>query len=465
MINSEVFMNQKEINRRQIVVWEGGDSKGWKVTIVKDKETGETLLREETLNNEPYIPSEEESNQYNAKLPTNDKNVENIEVRDTKTGEITKTLNKAQELNLTQGLSILVPESEIQSWQKTLLPTENFNEEEKKQMKQAIEKIIENNQSELISVTEVAQALELIISTQGVIPQKFYKNLDKNDEFNVVRLLADKIYHLQKLLDSLTIIKQGETTTYLLQSEIKDSKDNSIKLEHRLQATTEEEAIKLGKIIKKKLNGIALKVCLGCWAIANEKGNFTFTCPLTALMDRCNPNRNVYFNTEEKAEFYESIRILENTKFVITKFYKKTGRKEQYESYELKLLEIHKHSGEKDEPPTYLTLSVFNPNNLPYKEKLAFVGVGVKHKTLELHADDTSLATVIQIRKNQMMHDEYISLTRDLLIEKAGLAKTNKSNKSHANKLLLNKLKRLSDGGIILSLPQKITDVIALKVR
>lgn len=88
-------------------------------------------------------------------------------------------------------------------------------------------------------------------------------------------------------------------------------------------------------------------------------------------MDRCNPSRNVcILQYRRKSGVLSENRILQNTKFVITKFYKTTGKKEQDESCELKLLEIHMHNREKDEPPTY-------------SEKLAFVGIGVKHKTFE----------------------------------------------------------------------------------
>ena len=155
--------------------------------------------------------------------------------------------------------------------------------------------------------------------------------------------------------------------------------------------------------------------------------------------------------------------MLENTKLSYTNTFKVKG-KEKYESYEIRMLEIHKHSGDKDETPINITMTVFNSAAFQYG-KLAFVAFGVKHKTLGLHADDVFLATLFQIRKNQAMNLDVISIDRDTLIERAGLSKTNKSNKSHANKLLLNKLKRYHDAGILLSIPQKIEDTVFLKIR
>ena len=76
-------------------------------------------------------------------------------------------------------------------------------------------------------------------------------------------------------------------------------------------------------------------------------------------MNECHPDRDkeVYFNSSEKKEFYEHLRMLENTKLSYTNTFKVRG-KEKYESYEIRMLEIHKHSGDKDETPINITMTV-----------------------------------------------------------------------------------------------------------
>jgi len=51
------------------------------------------------------------------------------------------------------------------------------------------------------------------------------------------------------------------------------------------------------------------------------------------------------------------------------------------------------------------------------------------------------------------------------LIEIADLKKTNETKKSSANKRLLEKLKRLEDKGVIVKSPQKINEMVSIRIR
>lgn len=64
-------------------------------------------------------------------------------------------------------------------------------------------------------------------------------------------------------------------------------------------------------------------------------------------MNECHPDRDkeVYFNSSEKRVLLAR-RMLENTKLSYTNTFKVKG-KEKYESYEIRMLEIHKHSGDR----------------------------------------------------------------------------------------------------------------------
>ena len=185
-------------------------------------------------------------------------------------------------------------------------------------------------------------------------------------------------------------------------------------------------------------------------------------------MQICHPERNGYFSTKEKILFYEDLRSLENTKLVFSKKIKKKHlKKTMIEDYEIRLLEIEKKTGEQEEYPNQITLTILNPKILfqKQKQKMAFVSAKFNHKTLELHADDAMLAQVIQTRKSQRMNKEFLRFERNDLMEIAGLKKTNETKKAVANKSLIKKLKRLEDKGIIVSTPTKISDVVSIKIR
>jgi len=394
-----------------------------------------------------------------------------IDVVEQETGKTTKTLDKMEQLALFPDLQLMVKAEEANQWHETLSALDSCNDQDKIKVKHALEEQIQENAKKHdtmpphLQIDQVAHTLELLITGDTYeIPSDFYKNINAREEFGISRIVADMVYHLPGLLDDAKITRQGETSTYVIEAEIKNSYGHLLKLEHRLQATSNEEAERVAKLVIKRLKGIQLKIWSACWKMANTKGRYTFICPLTALMEECNPMREAYFNTSEKIEFYEHLRSLENTKFVLTKTLKSKNGKERYNSYELRLLDIHTHSGDKNEPPQQISMTILNRAALQ-NEKTTFVGVGIKNKTLELHADDTMLSTLIQTRKNQMMEAEYLKFERDSLLEIAGLGKTAKTNKTHANKLLLEKLSRLKDKGILLEIPKRINLHISLKVR
>lgn len=436
----------------------------YKKYIYFDRKTGVVLKEKDVsvIDGEEVECIESDLKKYQMRIPSNPENRHNLELFNTKTGELLENYDKGEELDVLPGISVMVTETDLNIWKAALAPIENFNNEEKEKAKQSIEKEMKENNSEL-SIEKVTETIELILS-QECIPNTFYKHTDGKEAFNVSRIIADRFSGLHALLDDLTLNQVSETS-YMVEAESKDSRGNSIKLEHRLQASSFEEAKTIGQIIIKKLQGMLIKTWLSCWKIANEKGRYTFTCPLTEIMYRCNPGRDrkVYFNKQEKIDFYENLRDLENTKFVFTKTYKKKGV-EKYESFEIRVLEIHRRVGEKDEAPSDITMTILNTAALQ-NEKTTFIGVPVKNKTLELHSDDTSLATWIQIRKNQVKNHSTLKLDREFLINLAGLSRTNNSNKTRANKLLMSKLVRLVEKDIILECPPKINDIVCLKIR
>ncbi|MBI2173588.1 MAG: hypothetical protein HYU33_00095 [Candidatus Omnitrophica bacterium] len=90
------------------------------------------------------------------------------------------------------------------------------------------------------------------------------------------------------------------------------------------------------------------------------------------------------------------------------------------------------------------------------------VGAGIKQKTLELRPEDVCLAEWIQLRKSQLMNENYITFKdRYELLKLANLEGI--KHIGMANRRLLNKLGRLKEKGIILSHPKHISFLITNK--
>lgn len=394
-----------------------------------------------------------------------------ISMYDPSTNTIARTIPKAKIIQVDGKVEIKIKEDDSKVTEDLISKVNELSLDDKERLIESIQKTcepvttLEGKQVSISTIDQVTQTIGMILTNESdEIPIDFYKTIDPKEGFGISRVAEDKIYYLPRLLENAKLVRQGDTTTYIIQSEVKDSYNNSIRLEHRLQATSPQEAEKIARLVLKRLKGIQIKIWTACWKMANTKSRYTFNCRLSELMRYCNPLREAHFNSAERADFYEHLRSLENTKFVYTKSYKKKG-KDKYDSYEIRLLEIHRHSGYKDEEaPQEITMTILNTLALQ-KEKTTFVGVEIKNRTLELHADDAMLANFIQTRKNQKMDGSHLKLERDSLMEIAGLSLTNKTKKAHANKLLLEKLGRLKEKGIILSFPKRISDSISLKVR
>jgi hypothetical protein len=298
-----------------------------------------------------------------------------------------------------------------------------LSNEEKEKLKSAIEQdtitTLEGKKLSTNTYSEIERAVDAILSSSNeLVPEDFYKSVKPSEEFGISRFVVDRFYHLPQLLSEPTLTRQPNTTTYIVSSKTNDSSGNGICLEHRFQASSPEEATKLAKLIIKRLQGVQHKIWLATWRLANELKKYTYTCALTELMRLCYPERNAYFQTKEKIEFYEHLKSLENTKIVFTRKRKKSPRsKTEVEDFiEIRALEIAKGTRKPDEKyPESITLTVLNTASLQ-NEKMAFVGAGYKHRTLELHADDTLLAQVIQTRKNQMQQSKHLKLDREYLI-------------------------------------------------
>lgn len=325
-----------------------------------------------------------------------------------------------------------------------------------------------------VSEHEIAEAIETILSGNSEqITSTFYRNIDTSEEFGVSRFVADRVYYLPKLLENATLTFVQDTS-YLVSAESKDSNGNSIKLEHRFKATSEKEAHKLYEKIYFQLAGVQLKIWLACWRLGDELRRYSYTCRLTDLMKIAYPERKGRFSVLDRTEFYDHLKSLEQTKLVFSKPKTSTSKpnpknanstkKDLFQSFEIPLLQIlSRVGGEEDKYPMQISISIMNL--FPHPGKMAFVGTAFKLKTLDLHADDTQLATWIQTRKGQRPDDAFLTIDREFLIKLSRLQRTDASNRSVATKKLLLKLQRLAAIGVIKEVPTKITKDIKLRVR
>jgi hypothetical protein len=417
----------------------------------------------------PCEPPETNGN-FSMSLNLNNPHEQNIiEVRDAETGNIVKTMDRVEEISVLDTVKLKIRASDKEQWKEALSPIDELSDENKEKIRKTVFPApIEDGNStpKLLYVDQVSRAIEDILSEQNaMIPPTFYKGINPEEGFGVERFVLDRVYHLQNLLKNIQL-DHLSGTNYLVSSEQKDSSGNSIKLEHRFQATSEQEALKLYEKIAAKLAGVQQKIWLACWSLGNKLKKFTYKCQLTELMHLTYPDRNGYFSVSDKIEFYEHLKSLEQTRFVFSKPYKKGNRKKDLRiSYTIPLISIPVQLGDGDKYPQQITLSIrsFDPD--PVHEKISHVGAEIKHKTLELHADDMQLSTWLQARKNQKQKQEFIEADLEFLFRLAGLERTAATNKSEAKRLLKNKMQRLVEKGILLGYPEKLDNPICLKIR
>lgn len=296
-----------------------------------------------------------------------------------------------------------------------------------------------------------------------LMPCSFYRNIDLSEEFGVSRFLTDRMAYLSRLLEKVSL-EYVQDCMWILVSEIKDSRNNSIRLEHRFQATSFQEAEKLYSKIASQLAGIELKIWLACWRVANDFRRLSFNCRLSKLMKVAYPETLSSFSTADKTTFFIHLRNLENTKFLFTTAYKVKKGRLLCQTIEIPLLRVIAHVGHQGGKfPEQISISLMDPDL--DVGKMLFVGAAFKNRTLELHADDTQLATWVQTRKSQRKGESLIQVDLDFLFVQGGLARTALSNRRHAKKLLQNKLRRLQDKGVICSFSSPLSEIVSLIVK
>ncbi len=266
---------------------------------------------------------------------------------DEKTNQLIKEIPRKHVL-IIDDTEIVFGHNDIGLVHDILVKVRGLSEEDKKKLKETLSKpnsirTLHGKNKSKAEYNEVKEAVEDIISTPKEAQEDLYKSIDRSQEFGISRFVADRVYHLPKLLQEPTIARQEGTNIYIVRAETGDSRGNTIKLEHRFPSKSEDAANETAKIVIQRLQTVQHKIWLAAWQLANKLGRLTYTCHLTNLMQICHPGREGYFSTKEKIQFYEDLRSLENTKLVFSKKIKtKRGKQPIIEDYEIRLLEIEK---------------------------------------------------------------------------------------------------------------------------
>lgn len=392
----------------------------------------------------------------------------NLNMIDMSTGKVIMEIQKSNIVIDDKKTEIRLNESQSEISKEIITKINKLSDYEKDKLIEDIQKTyesiktLEGKKISNLTINEVEKAIEKIFSDDSDINIGFYKTVNIKEEFGISRFVADRVKHMPQLLKSMELTKEKDSVNnYIISSKTIDSHNNEICLEHRFQATSKEEASKLYDLKKNQLQGVQHKIWMSAWKLANQLGRFTYTCELTKLMKICYPERDAFFSTQEKIEFFGHLRNLENTKII---FSRKIPNSKKIEDLEIRLLDIHSKVRENEHYPHEIRISILN---IPafQNEKMAFVGASYKNQTLELHSDDMQLATWIQTHKSQGKEKSYIKIELSFLFQLAGLEKTAKSNKSQARKMLRGKFQRLVDKEIIPSIPAKFEEMVNLRIR
>ena len=127
----------------------------------------------------------------------------------------------------------------------------------------------------------------------------------ENDEFPVVRIVADQINNISKMLEKFTDpIETANKGIYKIYSDVNITQ-GTLELEYEYPATNEEDAKKIRTDLLKNILGEVLRACLACWAMVPKLG-LMYKCSFTKIMNEAFPGTKK-FNAPKKAAFFAAL--------------------------------------------------------------------------------------------------------------------------------------------------------------
>lgn len=304
------------------------------------------------------------------------------------------------------------------------------------------------------------EGLAEIETTAKILPL-FKKHVDLGKEFGITKALMDRLNYLLELLKNAEIVSIDENGNhYKIHAQYPSPQSNVkagtgvIGLEYYFVASSLETAKETLAIYKEEMSQEAMKVFLGFWKMANEKGSFSYSASLVQVMQQiAGIDRQSYYSVKEKKRFWALTKLLENTKLTLSIPLKKKGKNSQQKlMIEHRLLEVFARDSEKSEQrevyPNKLSVQVLDPKEF---EKTANLASAIANGTLNLPPQDVMLAISLQTRAAQRRDERKSRFDEDFLIERGHLQGARKSNPRVARQRLKKKLETMKDIRVIKS--------------
>ena len=281
----------------------------------------------------------------------------------------------------------------------------------------------------------------------------FKKHLRQEEDFGITKAVMDRLVYIQELLGKATLTRISEDSEgYLVSSKLSLSSKEPLGLEYHFLAKDQNSAEQIFEIYKEEMDKAVLKVLLGFWKVANDRGKFDYTADITEIMEKtADVGRESYFSVKEKKKFWALSKLLESTKLTLVipyKHKKHRNAKEKILTIEHRLIEIFARDSEKDEDskgyPNKINVRVLNPEEFKEKAQLA---TAIANGTLRLAHRDILLALSVQTRAAQRRDVQEMQCNEDFLIERSHLRNTKEANSSVARLRLKEKLDRVKESG------------------
>ena len=390
-----------------------------------------------------------------------------------KTGQPVKTIQQTPVLALDSVSSVVVSGADASSVSDLMTKIAALSQEEKEHLAKSLVPqdtsitTLDGRREKAATTEDISCAIGQLLGANAPADERLYNNVDPATQFPVPRLISDHLRRLPVLLDNYELEWNPKTKTGLIWSEMLDSKKHIIRLEHSFAAEDSENAKWIAEWIVDQLRKGALKALMAAFKAAADRRTLSPDMYLTELMCEAH-KRESYFNSEERREFYELIRLLDNTKFLKSRRPKKKATDLRNRKTEWDIMPWLRIKGRTDvegeKTPLRLTVEVYDPGMF-YKDALAYVAAGYQKGIVDLRANSMLLGVHIEARKAQEVGKPHIALDRQETLLAAGLSGTDKKCSNTANRRLKRKLEDVKEIGTILDVPNKIEKKIRLKVR
>ena len=320
------------------------------------------------------------------------------------------------------------------------------NLEDKELYQKQLEKTLMPNPQDISDqLAAMRHLLEIknFLESEHKIPHEFYKNIDKEKCFGMLKVLTDRLKYIPELLQQSDLLElaKGSAYSHRVQSTMKLKDIGEIGLSYSFTPRSSDTLIDEFNKYVDDMND-AIKVLLAYWAYATAMGNFQYLAPITEIMSVAkNINRQSRWSVTEKQRFWELSKLLENTMLT---FKYKIGQ--EWIDVKTRLLDLSitsSYSKDQETKKGYVDKVMPIVLNSVLK-KTAYLVTEISKGTLLLRPEDILLALYPQSRASQRSTSTSTRIDENYAMELAGLKGTYESNSRMARKKLKEKLNKIT---------------------